>query len=183
LKIRHFEQLISRPPTPLPLSRRERSTLVRERRVRDLIQRALRARFRISVLWVAGFFLWTCEISDVPSSEASHETARRMRREQTPAEQVLWRHLRGRRMCNAKFRRQFPIGSYFVDFCSIERRLIIEVDGDQHAERFNEDEKRTSFLNSLEYRVLRFWNDQVLKNTDEVLAEIEKFLRPDSSES
>ena len=118
----------------------------------------------------------------MPSSEASHETARRLRREQTPAEQVLWRHLRTKRMCNVKFRRQHPIGTYFVDFCSIQRKLIIEIDGGQHADQSAEDEVRSSFLKSYGYRVLRFWNKQVLENTDEVLAEIEKSLGADSSD-
>ena len=119
----------------------------------------------------------------MPSSEASHETARRLRREQTPAEQVLWRHLRTKRMGNVKFRRQHPIGPYFVDLCSIQRKLIVEIDGGQHADQSAEDEVRSSFLNSYGYRVLRFWNNQVLENTDEVLAEIEKFLSTDSAES
>jgi very-short-patch-repair endonuclease len=119
----------------------------------------------------------------MPSSEASHETARRLRRDQTPAEQVLWRHLRTKRMCNVKFRRQHSIGPYFVDFCSIQRKLIIEIDGGQHADRSAEDEVRSSFLKSYGYRVVRFWNNQVLDNTDEVLAEIEKLLGADSSES
>ena len=119
----------------------------------------------------------------MPSSEASHETARRLRREQTPAEQVLWRHLRTKRMCNVKFRRQHPIGPYFVDFCSIQRKLIFEIDGSLHAGQSAEDEVRSSFLKSYGYCVLRFWNNQVLENADEVLAEIEKFLSTDSSES
>ena len=79
-------------------------------------------------------------------------------------------------MCNAKFRRQHPIGPYFADFCSIERHLIVELDGDQHADHSAEDEARTSFLSSQGYRVLRFWNNQVLVNTDEVLTEIENVL-------
>jgi len=99
-----------------------------------------------------------------------------LRRDQTPAEQLLWRHLRGRRMCNVKFRRQFPIGPYFVDFCSIERRLIVEIDGSQHADQSGDDQARTSYLASRGYRVLRFWNDQVLGSLGEVLNEIEKFL-------
>jgi very-short-patch-repair endonuclease len=117
------------------------------------------------------------------SSEASHETARRMRRKQTPAEQVLWRHLRSKRLCNAKFRRQHPIRPYFVDFCSIQRKLIVEIDGAQHADQSGDDEARTTYLISRGYRVLRFWNDQVLKNTDDVLDEIEKALTVDSTES
>ena len=85
-------------------------------------------------------------------------------------------------MCNVKFRQQFPIGPYFVDFCSIGRRLIVEVDGGQHADQSREDDVRTSFLNSYGYRVLRFWNDQVISNTEEVLAEIEEFLNADSQQ-
>ncbi len=102
-----------------------------------------------------------------------------MRREQTPAEQILWRQLRGKRMCNVKFRRQHPIGPYFVDFCTIEGRLIVEVDGGQHAEQSADDEARSSFLRSHGYRVLRFWNHRVLANTNEVLYEIENVLTPD----
>jgi len=79
-------------------------------------------------------------------------------------------------MQNAKFRRQHPIGPYFADFCSIERRLIIELDGAQHAELSQQDEIRTSFLKSRDYRVLRFWNDQVLADLDEVLNAIDELL-------
>ncbi len=79
-------------------------------------------------------------------------------------------------MRNAKFRRQHPIGPYFADFCSIERRLVIELDGCQHADLSPEDEKRTSFLKSRDYRALRFWSDQVLADVDEVLKAIDKSL-------
>jgi adenine-specific DNA-methyltransferase len=113
----------------------------------------------------------------MPQSETPHQTARKLRRRQTPAEQVLWRHLRGRRICNAKFRRQFPIGPYYADFCSVERRVIVEIDGAQHADQSVRDQVRTTYLTSRGYRVLRFWNDQVLTSADEVLAEIERFLR------
>ncbi len=86
-------------------------------------------------------------------------------------------------MCNVKFRRQHPIGAYFVDFCSIQRKLIIEIDGGQHADQSTEDEVRSVFLKSYGYRVLRFWNYQVQESIDEVLAEIQKFLSANSSES
>ena len=79
-------------------------------------------------------------------------------------------------MRNAKFRRQHPIGPYFADFCSIERRLVIELDGSQHADLSQEDENRTAFLKSRDYRMLRFWNDQVLADIEEVLNAIDKFL-------
>jgi very-short-patch-repair endonuclease len=115
----------------------------------------------------------------MPSSEASYETARRLRREQTPAEQILWRHLRAKRMRSVKFRRQHPIGPYFVDFCSLQHRPIVEVDGTRHAKQSIEDEVRTSFLKSHGYRVLRFWNHRVLANTSEVLGEIENALGSD----
>ena len=80
-------------------------------------------------------------------------------------------------MQNAKFRRQHPIGPYFADFCAIKQRLVIELDGAQHAELSQEDEIRTSFLKSRDYRVLRFWNDQVLADIEEVLNAIDKSLR------
>ncbi|WP_423966662.1 endonuclease domain-containing protein [Candidatus Binatus sp.] len=109
--------------------------------------------------------------------ESPQDNARRLRREQTDAERILWRHLRARQIRGAKFRRQHPIGAYFADFCSTERRLIVELDGAQHVERSREDEVRTSFLESEGYRVLRFWNSQVLESVDEVLSAIDKFLR------
>ena len=109
--------------------------------------------------------------------ESPQENARRLRREQTDPEGILWHHLRARQMRGAKFRRQFPIGPYFADFCSTERRLIIELDGAQHVERSREDEVRTSFLESEGYRVLRFWNSQVLESAEEVLGAIDELLR------
>jgi very-short-patch-repair endonuclease len=96
------------------------------------------------MVWFSACLVFLSEtakfLKAMPSSESSHETARKLRREQTVAEKLLWRHLRGRRLCNIKFRRQFPIGPYFTDFCSIERRLIVEVDGCQHADRSADDE-------------------------------------------
>jgi very-short-patch-repair endonuclease len=108
--------------------------------------------------------------------ESPQHNARRLRREQTDAERILWHHLRDRQMRGAKFRRQFPVGPYFADFCSAERRLIIELDGSQHAERSREDKIRSSFLNGQGYRVLRFWNNQVLTGLEEVLGAINEFL-------
>ena len=79
-------------------------------------------------------------------------------------------------MQHVKFRRQHPIGPYFADFCAIKQRLVIELDGAQHAELSQEDEIRTSFLKSRDYRVVRFWNDQVLEDLDEVLSAIDELL-------
>ena len=99
-------------------------------------------------------------------------SARRLRRNQTDAERVLWFRLRDRRLNGLKFRRQMPIKSYVVDFCCESARLVIEIDGGQHVERRAEDEKRTFDLETYGYLVLRFWNNEVLKNIDGVLETI-----------
>jgi very-short-patch-repair endonuclease len=107
----------------------------------------------------------------------SHLTklAKQLRREMTDAERILWTHLRAKRLNNLKFRRQQPIGNYIVDFVCLEKRLIIEVDGGQHMEDEEADLKRTQWLNERGYRVIRFWNNEVLKNISGVYREIMKF--------
>jgi len=75
-------------------------------------------------------------------------------------------------MAGYKFRRQFPVGPYFVDFCCPERRLIVELDGGQHCERQNEDAVRTRYLQARGYRVLRFWNSEVFGALDAALERI-----------
>ena len=90
-----------------------------------------------------------------------------LRRNATDAEQALWLQLRGRRLGGGKFRRQWTIGPYVVDFCCLEARLIVEVDGGQH--RPERDRARTEFLRSRGFRVIRFWNNDVLGNPDGVL--------------
>ncbi|MBI4669218.1 MAG: endonuclease domain-containing protein [Elusimicrobia bacterium] len=94
--------------------------------------------------------------------------ARNLRKNLTDAEQKLWRFLRLRQMEGWKFRRQQPIGQYIVDFVCNEKKLIIEIDGGQHTERQNYDQKRTEWLESQGFKVLRFWNNQVLQETDAV---------------
>jgi very-short-patch-repair endonuclease len=93
--------------------------------------------------------------------------AKRLRREMTGAERKLWGALRCSRLEGAKFRRQQPIGPFIADFVCQERRLIIEADGGQHAENITDD-RRTAFLESKGYRVLRFWNNDILSNIDGV---------------
>ena len=93
--------------------------------------------------------------------------AQRLRLEMTEAERKLWSVLRNRGIEGAKFRRQQPIGPFIADFVCRERRLIIEADGGQHADRLA-DASRTAFLESKGYRVLRFWNNDILKNIDGV---------------
>ena len=90
-----------------------------------------------------------------------------LRRNMTEAEKRVWSHLRGRRLNGFKFRRQWSLGPYVADFCCIERRLVIEIDGGQHSHE--KDAKRTADLNAMGYRVVRFWNNDVLCNLDGVL--------------
>jgi very-short-patch-repair endonuclease len=105
-------------------------------------------------------------------------TARRLRRDQTDAERALWFRLRDRRLAGLKFRRQRPIASYVADFCCESARLIVELDGGQHATSQEEDAKRTAALEAQDYLVLRFWNDDVLKNADGVVESIINTLKP-----
>ena len=90
----------------------------------------------------------------------------------TDAEHRLWYYLRGKRLIGIKFRRQQSIGTYIVDFVSMEHRLVLELDGSQHMEQVAHDAERTLFLNREGYRVLRFWNNEVLQQTETVLEKI-----------
>ena len=94
--------------------------------------------------------------------------ARELRRDMTDAEHSLWKHLRLRQLEGYKFRRQQPIGKYIVDFVCFEKQLIIEIDGGQHSEQVEYDSERSSWLEKQGFRVLRFWNNQVLNETDAV---------------
>ncbi|HET8564402.1 MAG TPA: endonuclease domain-containing protein [Candidatus Binatia bacterium] len=91
--------------------------------------------------------------------------ARRLRNNPTEAEGVLWQHLRLRQLGGYKFRRQQPLGCYIVDFVCLEKRLVIEVDGGQHDQRSNYDNQRTVWLEGQGFRVLRFWDNEVLRET------------------
>ena len=98
--------------------------------------------------------------------------ARGLRRRMTDAERLLWRHLRGRHFQRWKFRRQHPLSSYIVDFACLSTGLVIELDGGQHLERIENDAGRAAALTEAGFRVIRFWNDDVLVHTDTVLGEI-----------
>jgi very-short-patch-repair endonuclease len=102
--------------------------------------------------------------------------ARQLRREQTKAELELWMRLRDRQL-GVKFRSQHPIGPYVADFCCVECRLVVEADGGQHAERAGADKARREYLESRGFSVLRFWNDQILKEIEAVLEQILSGLR------
>jgi very-short-patch-repair endonuclease len=107
-----------------------------------------------------------------PSVFTLKERARRLRREQTDAERKLWARLRSRQLDGFKFRRQFVIGPFITDFCCFEQRLVVELDGGQHADQSDSDRRRSDFLLSHGYRVLRFWDNQVMENIDSVLEQI-----------
>lgn len=99
-----------------------------------------------------------------------------LRREPTPAERKLWSVLRGNKLNGVSFRRQHAIGNYIVDFVSIKKKLIIELDGSQHLEQTEYDEERTAYLESQGYRVVRFWNNQIENEMDGVIRMLESEL-------
>ena len=102
--------------------------------------------------------------------QTTHNIARsrHLRKNLTDAEQALWNILRSRQVSGYKFRRQVPIGPYIVDFVCFEIRLVIEVDGGQHMEREIYDARRTLWLEDANFRVIRFWNNQVLEDIEAV---------------
>ena len=97
--------------------------------------------------------------------------AKRLRRELTDAERKLWGLLRSRQLNGAKFRRQQPIGPFIVDFVCLDRRLVVEADGGQHSGS-KRDQQRDAWLSSRGYRLLRFWNRDILGNPDGVICVI-----------
>ena len=97
------------------------------------------------------------------------ERAKTLRQSRTDAEGLLWHYLRRKQLDGYKFRRQQPIGPYIVDFACMSRKLVIELDGGQHAERHDYDEKRDDYLRGKGYRILRFWNNEVFQNCMDVL--------------
>jgi len=102
------------------------------------------------------------------------DLAKRLRKTSTDAERVLWRSLQGRQLDGLKFRRQHPIGPYVVDFACLERSVVVEIDGGQHAEEAQEakDGVRDKWLQDEGFRALRFWNHEVLSNTEGVVEAI-----------
>ncbi|HEY4542624.1 MAG TPA: endonuclease domain-containing protein [Noviherbaspirillum sp.] len=100
------------------------------------------------------------------------KNARTLRSGMTLAEQRLWNALRGKQIENTRFRRQHPIGPYIADFACVEQLLIVELDGGQHQEQIEYDDRRTAFLQQQGWKVLRFWNNDVMSNLDGVLSSI-----------
>jgi very-short-patch-repair endonuclease len=106
----------------------------------------------------------------------SAETARRLRRDMTEAEKAMWRLLRSRQLAGYKFRRQEPVGRYIVDFVCFSHKLVVEVDGGQHADATAYDQRRTRFFLDEGFQILRLWNNEVLENRDGVCARIAEVL-------
>lgn len=100
------------------------------------------------------------------------DLARKLRKQQTDAENLLWWLLRNRQLLNCKFRRQFVIESYIVDFVCLDAKLVIELDGSQHMQQGEEDRIRTTQLQQYGFTVLRFWNNDVLNNIEAVMEKI-----------
>jgi len=102
--------------------------------------------------------------------------SRELRLNATDAERKLWAQLSARKIAGVRFNRQFPVGPFICDFVSRSAKLIIEVDGGQHAADVEKDQARTAYLQSQDYRVIRFWNNDVLERIDGVVSEIERVL-------
>ena len=102
--------------------------------------------------------------------------ARTLRKTMTDAELELWKHLRARQIEGFRFRRQVPIDRYIVDFVCPQAKLVVEVDGGQHQAQSSYDAGRTAFLERQGYRVLRYWNHDVLQSVEDVLADIHRQL-------
>ena len=109
-----------------------------------------------------------------PTSPKTRQHATSLRHNQTEAEARLWAHLRQHRLANVHFRRQHPIGPYVADFCAPQEKLIIELDGGQHLDQEGYDASRTSYLEDRGYRVLRFWNNDVIDDLEAVLLVIQR---------
>jgi very-short-patch-repair endonuclease len=102
------------------------------------------------------------------------KAAKTFRKNPTKAERLLWKNLRAKQLEEFKFRRQQPIGNYVVDFVCFEKQIVIEVDGGQHAREIIKDKEREKWLKKQGFKILRFWNNEVLRNIEGVIEEITK---------
>lgn len=106
------------------------------------------------------------------NSQRGKDFARKLRKSETDAERKIWEQLRSRNLNGAKFRRQHPVGPYIVDFICINEKLIIELDGSQHQQQQTYDAQRTAFLEQAGFRVMQFWDNDVLLQTENVMQAI-----------
>lgn len=120
----------------------------------------------------------------MPRKQRSNPTTKHqaieLRKESTPAEAKLWSRIRNDQL-GVTFRRQHAIGNYIPDFCSPKAKLIIELDGSQHLEQEEYDDERTKYLESLGYKVIRFWNNDVTNNIGGVLLAIIRAMEDQTS--
>ena len=107
----------------------------------------------------------------------THPFVKHLRQNMTPAEWNLWYHLRRKNIEGLRFRRQYPLGDYIVDFVCLPARLIIEVDGEQHSWTEAQDAHRTAWLEGQGFRVIRFWNNEVMETIAHVIECIQLELR------
>lgn len=107
-------------------------------------------------------------------NKKSLANAKALRTNQTDCENILWQHIRAKRLNNIKFRRQVPVGKYIVDFINLGKKLIIELDGAQHLDENNMkyDKLRTEYLEKFGYKVIRFLDNDIIENLDSVLNSI-----------
>src|SRR5579862_248710 len=115
--------------------------------------------------------------------DGARARARSLRRTMTEAEKRVWQILRSHQMTGCKFRRQVPLGRYIADFVCHEARLIVEIDGGQHDAASPQEATRSAFLHNEGYRILRFWNNEVLANLDGVHQMIADWLAGEASAS
>ena len=122
---------------------------------------------------------WISVVAPISVLCGEMNRARELRKHSTDAERLLWRHLRSRQLGGFKFRRQQPLGGFILDFVCLEKRLIIEVDGGQHNESVQAlyDSQRSEWLAQQGFRIVRFWDHEVLNQLDEVKAAIDQALR------
>ena len=111
--------------------------------------------------------------------EGKYLIARKLRKNSTEQERLLWKLLRNRQFMNLKFKRQFPIGDYIVDFICEEKKLVIEIDGGQHnePENISSDNTRTKYIESCGYKVIRFWNNEISNNLEGVYLKLQEIVK------
>ena len=121
--------------------------------------------------------------ADLPRPKRSNPKTKhqaiQLRKKSTPAERKLWSRIRDDQL-GVTFRRQHAVGNYIPDFCCPKAKLIIELDGSQHLEQEEYDNERTRYLESLGYKVIRFWNNEVMKNVDSVILAVMNALEDES---
>ncbi|MFZ2188599.1 MAG: DUF559 domain-containing protein [Candidatus Moraniibacteriota bacterium] len=111
-----------------------------------------------------------------PINKITLERSRELRKETTPQEIIFWSRIKNRKLRNLKFRRQYQLGKYIVDFICLDEKLIIELDGWQHGEQENYDRERTKYLEKLGFQVVRIWNGEINTNLDGVFLKLEELL-------